>query len=108
MLKIPNGIISKLWFEFPRGCAGLAGVQLWRGPYQLFPLPEGVWLRSDNSILNFNFSHAVTEEPFEIEIRGYNVDTIFVHTLWIGIEMHGSGKTVSQLLIDLLTLWRKL
>src|SRR3989304_483851 len=49
-LSLPIGKINKLWIEFPKGCSGLAGFQLHRATRQLFPLPEDIWLRSDNSV----------------------------------------------------------
>lgn len=88
-LNLPIGQIVRVWTEFPRGCSGLVGVQLWRGPYQIFPLPSGVWLKSDNAVMNFGFSHDMTVEPYQVEIRTYNLDDTYQHTIWIGIEMTG-------------------
>lgn len=93
-LNLPIGIIHRVWVEFPRGCSGLVGVQIWRGPYQIFPLPGGTWLRSDNAIMNFGFTHDMTREPYEIEIRSYNLDDTYPHTIWIGLEMRGQSKDI--------------
>lgn len=88
-LPLPISQTHRLWIEFPKGCVGLVGFQLWRGVDQIFPLPPGVWLRSDNYTLNFAFSHWVDKEPYEVELRGYNLDDTYTHTIWIGLELRG-------------------
>ena len=95
-LNLPAGVIRKIWAEFPNGCMGLVGVQLWRGPRQIFPLPEGVWLRSNDSVLNFAFSEIIDREPFTVELRAYNLDDTYNHTVWIGLEMSGPKAALSQ------------
>jgi hypothetical protein len=88
-LPLPISQIHRLWIEYPKGCAGLVGFQLWRGVDQIFPLPPGVWLRSDGFTLNFAFSHWIDKEPYEVQLRGYNLDDTYNHTLWIGLELRG-------------------
>jgi len=97
-LPLPISQSERLWVEFPEGCKGLAGLQLWRGVDQIFPLPAGVWLRSDDAVINFRFSHLIDKEPYEIELRGYNDDDTYQHTLWIGIELHGLERDIPPML----------
>lgn len=104
-MSLPLGMVKRLWVEFPKGCAGLAGVKIIRGVRQIFPLPDGVWLRSDNSVLNFAFSHAINQDPFSVDIVGYNLDDTYPHTIWFGFEMSGFEKDLSpneKQLLDLL------
>jgi hypothetical protein len=88
-MTLPISQTHRIWIEFPKGCAGLVGFQLWRGVNQIFPLPSGIWLRSDGETLNFAFSHWIDAEPYNVELRGYNLDDTFGHTLWIGLELRG-------------------
>lgn len=101
-LNLPNGLITRVWLEFPRGCAGLAGVQVWRGVRQIFPLPEGVWIKSDNAVLNFAFTHRINTVPNEVQIKGYNLDDTYSHTIWVGLEMRGEAKDLSPELSKLI------
>jgi hypothetical protein len=94
-LPLPISQTHRLWIEYPKGCAGLVGFQLWRGVEQIFPLPAGVWLRSDGFTLNFAFTHFVDKEPYEVELRGYNLDDTYQHTLWIGLELRGLPSETS-------------
>lgn len=89
ILELPISQIYRIWIEFPLGCVGLVGVQLWRKVEQIFPLPAGVWLRSNGVTLNFYFSHLIDAEPYEVEIRGYNLDDTYQHTIWVGLELRG-------------------
>jgi len=94
-LNLPIGKINKLWIEFPRGCSGLAGFQMHRATRQIFPLPEDVWLRSDNIVMAFAFSHAIKTEPYEVILKGYNLDDTYPHTIWIVLEMSGFSKELT-------------
>lgn len=101
-LQLPIGMIYRTWIEFPKGCSGLAGVQVWRAVRQVFPLPENTWLRSDNSVLNFAFTHPINTEPYEIILKGYNLDDTYEHTVWVGFEMKGLQKDLSPNLLGLI------
>jgi len=93
-MPLPVSQTERLWVEFPAGCKGLVGLQLWRGVEQIFPLPAGVWLVSDNAVMNFRFSHLIDTEPYEVTIRGYNTDDTYPHTPWMGLELHGLSKDI--------------
>lgn len=94
-LNLPIGKINKLWIEYPKGCSGLVGFQLHRSTRQIFPQPEDIWLRSDNSVMAFAFSHAIKTEPYEVLLKGYNIDDTYEHTIWIGLEMSGFNKELT-------------
>lgn len=72
----------------------MVGVQVHRGPYQIFPLPDETWLRSDNSIMNFAFTHDMTKEPYNVTIKVYNDDDTYDHVIWVGFEMRGQSKDI--------------
>jgi hypothetical protein len=67
----------------------LVGVKIIRRVYQIFPLPEGVWFRSNDLTANFAFTHSLHNEPFEVVLRGYNQDDTYDHTIWFAFEMTG-------------------
>lgn len=102
IMPLPIGRINKLWVEFPRGCSGLVGIQIHRGIRQIFPLPDDVWLRSDNVVIPFAFSHVIKNEPYEVIIKGYNLDDTFQHTIWIGLEMSGNKSDLTPSMLAFL------
>lgn len=95
VMHLPVGTIKRLWIEFPPGCAGLAGIQIFRRIYQIFPMPQDVWFRSDAAVLNFAFVHSVHNEPYEVLLRGYNNDDTYDHTIWFAFEMTGLSEDLS-------------
>lgn len=101
-LSLPVGMINKLWVEFPRGCAGLVGLRILRGVNQIFPLPDTVWMRSDNAVFDFRFSHVISSEPLSVTIQGYNIDDTYHHTVWVGFEMSGIMSKENSKLIEFL------
>lgn len=103
-LRLPVGVIKKLWVEFPRGCMGLVGLQIHRAVEQLFPIPSGGWFRSDDAVYDFNFTHYVNTEPFECEFRTYNLDDTYTHTIHVTLEMTGFLKDIPGGLAELLSL----
>jgi len=89
VMPLPIGRIQKLWVEMPAGCQGLVGLQVWRRVYQIFPLPEGQWFISDDTMVNFAFTHSVHNEPYEVILKAYNLDDTYQHQPWIAFEMTG-------------------
>lgn len=88
-ITLPVGRINKLWVEFPKGCAGLTGFQIWRGARQIFPIPEGVWFTGDNIFIPLSFTHILFSEPLQITGRSYNLDDTYSHKMTVIMEMSG-------------------
>ena len=89
-ITLPIGRINALWIEFPSGCAGLSGFQLWRGARQIFPLVEGVWQVGDNIFIRLPFTHILFTEPLQITGRSYNLDDTYQHRMTVILEMSGN------------------
>lgn len=100
-LDLPKGRIVRIWCEFPKGCNGLAGFQVWRGPRPVFPLPEDIWLYSNGSVLNFALTHFVDTNPFNLTLKFYNLDDTYTHTIWVSFEMRGVKSDLPPALVDL-------
>ena len=95
-LDLPVSQSERLWLEFPKGCAGLVGLQLYHGVEQIFPLPAGNWVRSDNFVFNFRLTHLWNKDPFTVEARAYNLDDTYIHTIWFALELRGMPKGLSK------------
>lgn len=86
-LELPRGESEFLWLEFPRGCGGLVGIQLWRYTWQVFPRPAGEWFVSDNATIRFRFREVFQDVPYTLTIKAYNADQVYDHSPWIALEM---------------------
>ena len=103
-IRLPIGVIKRLWVEFPRGCMGLVGIQIYRAVEQIFPIPAGGWFRSDAAVYDFNFTHYIKSEPYEVILCAYNLDDTYQHTVHITLEMTGFIKDIPSGLMELLAI----
>lgn len=92
---LPLGRINYIWLNFPKGCAGLVGLQLWRGPNQIFPIPPGIWFTADGFFDKFGFTHVIFTEPFQLTLKVYNLDDTYNHTVTCILEMSGNADVLS-------------
>jgi len=95
-LDLPVSQSERLWVEFPKGCAGLVGLQLFHGVEQIFPIPAGNWFKSDGFVFGFRLTHLFNIEPFTVEARAYNLDDTYIHTIWLALELRGIPKGLSK------------
>lgn len=84
-LIISSGLIYKVEFQFPAGCAGLAGLMISDGGFQLWPATRGTWFRSDNFTIAFEDMYLKETDPLQLDLWGYNEDTVYNHTLFFRV-----------------------
>lgn len=99
-IPVPRGTVQAISAEFPSGCCGLVGVRLYHLETQVFPLPAGEWLRSDDAIITTAITTYVNAEPPQVILECYNEDDTFSHRIWIAIEIKANKKDVSSNLIE--------
>lgn len=75
------GMLREVEIFFPWGCAGLVHVQIHRFQRQIFPSnPDSNY--SDNDYhLKFEEYYPVLELPYELIVKGWNLDDYFEHTI---------------------------
>ena len=86
-LKLTHGVIHYIEIGFPAGCAGLAHLVLLHGEHQLYPTnPEGSFA-ANGYVIPINDYFELFYAPFEITLRGWNLDDTFPHTLSVRINV---------------------
>lgn len=80
-ITLVPGIIRKLDIEFPAGCQGRVGVQIWRSIHQLWPTNDQAWFVSDDYTISFPEEYELEEIPWELTLKGYNTSTSQPHTI---------------------------
>jgi len=93
-MKLCEGTITRSFVLFPSGCAGLAWVQIWLNGYQLIPWHRGQWLRGDDHIIRDESRYPIQSAPRLLTIYGYNEDTLYPHTIAVGVEVSASEAIV--------------
>lgn len=94
ILKLTYGIIHKVSIGFPRGCCGLAHLKIYRSEHQIFPTNVEASFAFDNANIEWQEHYPLLGKPFEIELFGWNNDTLFSHTITVRIAVVGSLSTV--------------
>jgi hypothetical protein len=81
-LQITSGLIYKVEFQFPAGCAGLCGVMVADGGFQVWPSERGTWFITDNFTIAFDDMYLKQSGPFILDLWGYNLDETYDHTVY--------------------------
>lgn len=86
------GLITHVWFQFPRGCAGLLHARVLRVENQVWPTNGGGDLASDGFIVDFAEEYDLTDGPFLLTLSAYNLDDTYQHTVTVWIAMQDEAK----------------
>ena len=84
-LIISRGLVYRVEFQFPAGCAGLAGVIVSDGSFQIWPSSLGQWFHTDNHVIAFDDMYLKYNAPFQFDFWGYNEDETYPHTIYCRI-----------------------
>lgn len=77
------GYITSMLVVFPKGCAGLVGLQLYKASELFFPFNSNAWLIGDDLKENFGMLFPMLDENFNVQIATYNNDTLYSHTPYV-------------------------
>lgn len=80
-LSVYPGITTQEWVGFPRGCYGLAHMQIWHWEWQLWPWTPQTSYHWNDYMFTFYDRYPITEEPLELVIKTWNDDDTYPHTL---------------------------
>ena len=86
-LVIYPGMATEEWVGFPRGCAGLAHVQIWYWGTQIWPYTPQTSFHWDEYVFNFHDRYPFLEEPLELVIKTWNLDDSFPHELLFALTI---------------------
>ncbi len=94
-MKLTKGVIKVISVYFPWGCAGLVGIQIIRRTWPLMPLTRGEWMTGNELLHSYNYNFNLTTQPYELIIRGYNLDDSYEHTPFIIIEILKGDRSIA-------------
>uniref|UniRef100_A0A6H1ZPA0 Uncharacterized protein n=1 Tax=viral metagenome TaxID=1070528 RepID=A0A6H1ZPA0_9ZZZZ len=84
---VTRGLVYRVEFQFPAGCAGLAGVIVTDGGFQVWPSTLGKWFATDNFTIGFDDMYLKGSDPFQFDFWGYNLDDTYDHTIYSRIGL---------------------
>lgn len=99
-LPLHAGTLVQLEIEFPSRCSGLAHVWVTRGTHQIAPFNPGGTYSGDGRVIPINLNVPIDDEPYSVDVWGYNQDDTFTHTPTIRVNVKEStpGSMAAALL----------
>ena len=86
-INLVSGIVDQVMIEFPAGCAGLVGVRVLQGLFQLWPLTSGEWFVTDNFTVVFPEHFELPQPANQLRVETYNEDDTYDHTIDIAFTI---------------------
>lgn len=79
VLHVTTGLVYKVEVYFPPGSAGLMGVAIFDGLFQVWPSTVGVFFIGDNLLISYDDLYLKEAAPYQFDIYTYNEDTVYDH-----------------------------
>jgi len=86
-LSVTRGLVYKVEFYFPSGSAGLMGVAVFDGLFQVWPSSVGEFFLGSDINIAYDDLYLKETAPFEFQAYTYNTDTIYDHSLSVRIGL---------------------
>lgn len=78
---VNQGVIYRIWVQFPPGCAGLVKLRILHGGHPFLPVEADAFLNGDNYVYEFPIMYEITDAPELMSIQAWNEDDIYSHTI---------------------------
>jgi len=87
VLNVTRGLVYRVEFSFPSGSAGLMGVAVFDGLFQLWPSTVGEFFASDGETIAFDDMYLKEAAPYQLDIYTYNEDDTYPHSVSVRIGL---------------------
>jgi len=99
-IQLTEGVITYWWVGFPPGCAGLAHVAIYEFEHQILPRGEDQDIYWDGYIYSVPDHYEMVDEPYQIEVRGWNEDDSYPHTITVGVALEEIPEVTTESLLE--------
>jgi len=86
-LAVTKGLVYKVEFYFPTGSAGLMGVAVFDGLYQVWPSSVGEFFIGEDMVISFDDMYLKESPPYSFQIYTYNTDDTHAHSVAVRIGL---------------------
>lgn len=80
-LRVFPGVVTQVWVGFPKGCFGLAHLQVWNWGWCVWPWDQQESFHWNDYMFSFADRYPLDDEPFELVLRAWSYDDFYEHTL---------------------------
>jgi len=96
VIRVTSGLVFKVEFYFPAGSAGLMGVAVFDGLYQVWPSSVGEFFIGEDQLIAFDDMYLKESAPFEFQCYTYNEDTENPHFVSVRIGLVSSEAFLAR------------
>lgn len=86
-VELTSGLVTRVSILFPWGCAGLTHVQILDHEFQIWPSRDDLDFSGNDTIIEFSEAYPLLAPPFTLQIRAWNEDDSYEHTVSVGFEV---------------------
>jgi len=86
-LFVTKGLVHRILIDFPSGSAGLLGVAIFDGRYQVWPSTIGEWFVGDGVQVAFDDMYLKEKAPYIFDIYTCNADITYNHAVHISVGL---------------------
>lgn len=97
-IRISKGLVYKVEFYFPTGSAGLMGIAVFDGLYQIWPSNVGEFFIGEDQVISFDDMYLKESAPYEFQCYSYNTDNKYDHFVAVRIGLVTSEVFLARFL----------
>lgn len=86
-ISVTMGLVYKVEIFIPPGSAGLMGVAVRDGLYQVWPSSTGEFFVGEGQLISFDDMYLKENPPFSFQVYTYNTDDTHPHSLAVRIGL---------------------
>jgi len=95
-MHVTSGLVFKVEFYFPAGSAGLMGVAVFDGLYQVWPSTVGKFFTGEDQLIDFDDMYLKEAAPFEFQCYTFNEDDKHPHFVSVRIGLVSSDVFLAR------------
>ena len=81
--KVNQGVIFRVWLNFPPGCAGLVRVRMYHEGHPFLPVDKEAYIVGDAYTFVYPVFYEIKQPPENITIEAWNTDEVYQHTIHV-------------------------
>lgn len=87
VMTVTKGLVYKVEFYFPSGSAGLMGVAVFDGLFQVWPSTVGEFFIGEDQVISFDDLYLKESAPYTLQCYTYNIDDTHDHFVSVRIGL---------------------
>lgn len=83
MCHVTRGLVYKIEIRIPPGHAGLTGIWITHGGFQIWPSSLGEYFIGDDELISYEDLYLIESAPYVFNLYAFNEDASYEHTFYV-------------------------